>query len=104
MVPAWLPPSQLAWAYVTGAAQIAAGLAIVSGVQRGCAAMLLTSMYLIFGLIVHLPRVIADPAGAMAWAENGTNLVLAGAAWLLADSLVRARRGANTTNVNQYGA
>lgn len=92
MVPAWLPPSQLAWAYLTGAAQIAAGLAILSNIQARLAAILLTAMYLIFGLIVHLPRVIADPAGAMAWAENGTNLVLAGAAWLLADSLVRARR------------
>lgn len=97
MVPAWLPPSQLVWAYVTGAAQIAAGLAIVSGVQARLAAMLLTAMYLIFGLIVHLPRVVADPAGAMAWAENGTNLVLAGAAWLLADSLVRARQSATPT-------
>jgi uncharacterized membrane protein YphA (DoxX/SURF4 family) len=91
MVPAWLPPSQLVWAYVTGAAQIAAGLAILTGVQARLAAILLTAMYLIFGLIVHLPRVIADPAGAMAWAENGTNLVLAGAAWVLVDSLTRAK-------------
>ena len=92
MVPAWLPPAQLFWAYATGACQIAAGLAVVTGIRARLAAILLTAMYLVFGLIVHLPRVIADPSGAMAWAENGTNLVLAGAAWLLADSLARAGR------------
>ena len=89
-VPAWIPPSGLFWAYVTGACQIAAGLAVVSGIQARLAAILLTAMYLIFSLIVHLPRVIADPTGPMAWAENGSNLVLAGAAWVLADSLAKA--------------
>lgn len=90
LVPAWLPPSQMLWTYLTGAAQIAAGLAILSGVQARLAAILLTFMYLIFGLIVHLPRVIADPSGAGTWAENGVNLVLAGAAWILVDCLGKA--------------
>lgn len=92
MVPAWLPPSQLFWAYLTGAAQIAAGLAIASGLQARLAAILLTAMYLIFGLIVHLPRLIADPTGPLALAENGVNLVLAGAAWVLAETLIRGER------------
>ena len=85
MVPAWVPPTQLFWAYATGAAQIAAGLAIVSGIQARLAAILLTTMYLIFTLIVHLPRVIEDPSVPLRWAENGVNLVLAGAAWLLVE-------------------
>ena len=92
LVPAWLPPSPLFWTYLTGAAQIAAGLAILSGVQARLAAILLTAMYLVFGLIVHLPRVIADPSEVGAWAENGVNLVLAGAAWVLVDALGRAKR------------
>ena len=91
LVPAWLPPSPLFWTWLTGAAQIAAGLAIVTGVRARLAAILLTAMYLVFGLIVHLPRVIADPSGAGVWGENGVNLVLAGAAWLLADSLAAAK-------------
>ena len=89
-VPAWLPPSGLFWAYLTGACQIAAGLAVASGIKARLAAILLTIMYLIFGLIVHLPRAIADPSALGAWAENGVNLVLAGAALLLVDSLGRA--------------
>lgn len=92
LVPTWLPPSQLFWTYATGAAQIAAGLAVLSGVKARLAAILLTIMYLIFALIVHLPRVIADPSGAGIWAENGVNLVLAGAAWVLVDALARAQR------------
>jgi uncharacterized membrane protein YphA (DoxX/SURF4 family) len=89
LVPDWLPPSRIAWAYVTGAAQIAAGLAILSGVQARLAAVLLTVMYLGFTFLVHIPRVILHPATHGAWAENGTNLVLAGAAWLLAEMLSR---------------
>ena len=92
LVPAWLPPSQLFWTWVTGAAQIAAGLAILSGVQARLAAILLTIMYLVFGLIVHLPRIIAEPSLAGAWSENGVNLVLAGAAWALVDALGKTRR------------
>jgi uncharacterized membrane protein YphA (DoxX/SURF4 family) len=92
LVPAWLPPSQLFWTYVTGAAQIAAGLAIASGLKARLAAIALTAMYLGFGLLVHLPRLIADPSAPGRWAENGVNLVLAGAAWVLADSLANARR------------
>jgi uncharacterized membrane protein YphA (DoxX/SURF4 family) len=94
LVPAWLPPSQLFWAYLTGACQIAAGLAILSGVQARLAAILLTVLYLVFGLIVHLPRVIADPSASGAWSENGVNLVLAGAAWVLVDMLGRMGRSA----------
>lgn len=95
MVPAWLPPSQSFWTYLTGAAQIAAGLAILSGLQARLAATLLTAMYLGFGLLVHLPRLIADPSDPTRWAENGVNLLLAGAAWVLVDALVRAKgRGA----------
>ena len=91
LVPAWLPPSALAWTYFTGAAQIAAGLAILSGVQARLAAALLTAMYLGFTLLVHLPRVIASPSSLGAWGENGVNLVLIGAAWCLADALSRAK-------------
>jgi uncharacterized membrane protein YphA (DoxX/SURF4 family) len=91
LVPAWLPPSQLFWAWVTGICQIAAGLALLSGVKARLAAILLTAMYLVFTLIVHLPRVIADPSAIGAWSENGVNLVLMGAAWVLVDALGRWR-------------
>ncbi|MEO8926358.1 MAG: DoxX family membrane protein [Caulobacteraceae bacterium] len=92
LVPAWLPPSQLIWAWATGVAQIAAGLAVLSGIQARLAAILLTVMYVAFSVLVHIPSVIADPSRQDNWAENGINLLLVGAAWGLADSLSKAKR------------
>jgi uncharacterized membrane protein YphA (DoxX/SURF4 family) len=91
MVPGWIPPSQTFWAYATGAAQFAAGMAVLSGVRAQLAAMLLTTMYVGFGLLVHLPAVIRDPHNRMSWSENDVNLVLVGAAWCLAEWMSRRR-------------
>lgn len=87
LVPAWLPPSQVFWAQATGAAQIAAGLAMLTGVQARLAAILLTAMYAVFGLLVHLPSVIAAPTSVDNWTENAINLLLTAAAWALAEGL-----------------
>jgi uncharacterized membrane protein YphA (DoxX/SURF4 family) len=92
LVPGWLPPSQLFWTYATGIAQLAAGLAMLSGVKARLAAILLTIMYAGFGLLVHLPAIMAVPSSHEAWAENAINLLLVGAAWGLADALMQ--RGA----------
>ncbi|HEY8003020.1 MAG TPA: hypothetical protein VIE16_02265 [Phenylobacterium sp.] len=89
LVPAWLPPSQAFWGYATGVAHIAAGLAILTGVRARLAAILLTIMYASFTPLVHLPMLLADPSNHGVWVENATNLVLTGAAWVVADSLGR---------------
>jgi uncharacterized membrane protein YphA (DoxX/SURF4 family) len=91
LVPQWLPPSPEFWAYATGIGHIAAGLAIITGVQARLAAILLTLMYASFTPLVHLPMLVGDPSNRMAWTENAINLVLTGVAWVVADSL---RRGA----------
>jgi len=91
LVPKWLPPSQLFWGYATGVAHIAAGLAILSGVRARLAAILLTVMYASFTPLVHLPMLLAHPSDHGIWVENATNLVLTGAAWVVADSLARFR-------------
>ena len=90
-VPAWLPPNQMFWVYFTGAAAPAAGLAILSGVLDVLAARLLTLMYVIFGIFAHAPRIMAHPADAGTWSENNINLILIGAAWIVAESLARKR-------------
>jgi len=91
LVPAWLPPSQLFWGYATGVAQIAAGAAILAGVRARLAAVLLTAMYLVFQVLVHLRMLAADPGNHGIWVENATNLVLTGAAWVTADSVARRK-------------
>jgi len=87
LVPQWLPPSQAFWAYATGIGHIAAGVAILTGVQARLAAILLTAMYASFTPLVHVPMLLADPSKHMIWSENALNLALIGAAWVVADSL-----------------
>jgi uncharacterized membrane protein len=93
LVPSWLPPSQAFWGYATGVAHIAAGLAILTGVRARLAAILLTVMFASFTPLVHLPMLLADPANHGIWAENAANLAFTGVAWVVADSLARAKRG-----------
>ncbi len=92
LVPNWLPPSQEFWAYATGLGDIAAGVAILTGVQARLAAILLTAMFASFTPLVHLPMVLAYPSSHWNWAEGAITLALTGAAWVVADSLARPRR------------
>jgi len=87
LVPGWLPPSQEFWGYATGVAHIAAGVAILTGVQARLAAILLTVMYASFTPLVHLPILLAGPSSHFNWSENALNLALTGVAWVVADSL-----------------
>ena len=92
LVPRWLPPTQAFWAYATGIGHIAAGIAILTGVQARLAAILLTLMFASFTPLVHVPTLLADPASRWNWSENALNLALIGAAWVVADSLARPQR------------
>ncbi|HEY6482550.1 MAG TPA: DoxX family protein [Steroidobacteraceae bacterium] len=91
LVPKWLPPTPQFWAYATGVGHIAAGIAILTGVQARLAAILLTAMYASFTPLVHVPLLLADPASRWIWSENALNLALVGVAWVVADSLARPR-------------
>lgn len=93
LVPAWLPPSQEFWGFATGIFHIAGGLAIVTGIQARLAAILLTVMYACFTPLVHLPMVVAKPSDHYIWSENALNWILAGVAWVVADSLARTTDG-----------
>jgi uncharacterized membrane protein YphA (DoxX/SURF4 family) len=92
LVPKWLPPSQVFWGYATGVGHIAAGLALISGVQARLAAILLTVMYASFTPLVHVPLFLANPHSHRNWMENATNIVLTGSAWVVADALARRTR------------
>ena len=92
LVPHWLPPTQEFWAYATAIFHIAAGLAILTGVQARLAAILLTAMFAAFTPLVHLPMLLTDPASRAVWSENALNLALVGATWVMADSLTRGKR------------
>jgi uncharacterized membrane protein YphA (DoxX/SURF4 family) len=92
LVPKWLPPTQEFWGYATGVGFVAAGVAILTGVQARLAAILVTAMLASFALLVHEPMLLADHSSHMNWTESAENLAVIGAAWVVADSLARPRR------------
>ena len=89
LVPKWLPPSQVFWGYLTGAAFLLAGLAILSRIQARLAAILLTAMIATFTFLVHIRILFADHKIEFNWTELAINLAILGAAWAVADSFAR---------------
>jgi uncharacterized membrane protein YphA (DoxX/SURF4 family) len=80
-----------AWAYFTGTALVAAGLAILIGKLARLAAALSALEMALIGLIVWLPRVLAGGLGDFQRGEAVITLALSVAGWVVADSY-RERR------------
>jgi len=85
LVPKWLPPGQMFWVYLVGVSFVAAGLAVLSGIQARLASALVAAMLMVFAVLVHAPLLLKDPSH-LSWVMNAMNLSLAGAAWIIADS------------------
>jgi uncharacterized membrane protein YphA (DoxX/SURF4 family) len=83
MVPTWIPPNQIFWAYVTGAVHVATGLSLLSGIRSQLGATVLAAMMAVFVILVHIPRVVASPGEQLEWIMLGVALSLSGAAWLV---------------------
>jgi hypothetical protein len=49
--------------------------------------MLLTAMFVAFGILVHAPTIFIDPHTHINWAENAINFALIGSAWVIAASV-----------------
>ena len=82
LIPSWLP-YHVPLAYLTGAAHIAAGIGILSGLRL--AAILETVMTGLFTLLIWVPAV-ATQAGRSDWSELCVSAAITGAAWVVADS------------------
>ena len=92
MVPTWMP-AHLFTAYFVGIALLAAAASIVSTRLIRVAAPLLGTMFFIFVLALHIPRVVAHPADRFAWAVATRDLVFGLGAWTLWATSARGREG-----------
>src|SRR5882724_2737347 len=87
LVPKWLPPTQMFWAVTTTALFALAAVALLTNRMALLATRLLTMMLVIFGLLVWVPLLLADPHSLADWSETAETFAIAGAAWILADLL-----------------
>ena len=85
LVPSWMPVP-LAWAYLTGGAYLAAGVAVLTGRFAALAAGLATAQMALFTLLVWVPRVAFGKPEAAVASECVLSWALTVAAWVVADS------------------
>jgi uncharacterized membrane protein YphA (DoxX/SURF4 family) len=85
-VPKWLGVPMF-WAYFTGTAHCAAGLALLTGVLARLATKLFAVMISLWVLILHIPRVATTPRDRHEWLTLFIALSLSGVAWIMAGSL-----------------
>lgn len=88
---AWIP-WHLGWAYLTGAAFLAAAIAILSKARPAAsAAALSAAMMGVFTIMVWIPRVWSAPHERFQWTGLLISSALAAGGWVVADSYRRPR-------------
>jgi uncharacterized membrane protein len=85
LIPNWLA-GHLFWAYFTGCAFVAAGMAILIGLCARLAACLSALQIALFLLLIWMPIVASGSKVPFQWSETILNAALLAGAWMIADS------------------
>jgi uncharacterized membrane protein len=93
LVPRWIPGGGLFWAYLTGIAFIAAGLSIATKWLAPWAGILLGTMFLLWFLLLHAPRIVSFPRlhDPNEWSSAFIALGLSGGSWICARYFLQKR-------------
>ena len=83
LVPSWIL-GHLFWAYFVGIAFVAAALSIATQIKIGLAATWSGIMFLLWVLVLHLPRVAAALHNGNGWTSLFVALAMSGGAFMLA--------------------
>ena len=86
LVPAWLP-FRNSWAYITGAAQIAAGIGVLFSIAPRLAARLEAALLSVFTLLVWPPAILATPTSVPTWTEFLFSWAITAGAWVVAENI-----------------
>jgi uncharacterized membrane protein len=89
IVPSWIPAHRF-WVLLVGAALIAAALSIIVKRQAQLAATLLGIMLFLFVVLLHIPKVVANPGDRIAWAVALRDLAFSGGAFAFAGAQAKA--------------
>lgn len=100
LIPAWLP-WHLGWAYLTGAASIAASLGVMFAFWPRLAATLEAAMLSVITLLVWLPGLIAAPSNDSCIPFLMSAAIACGA-WAVADSYRGLRLGDGGVSISQH--
>jgi uncharacterized membrane protein len=89
LIPTWIPGSGLSWAYLTGIAFVAAGLSFATHWMSCWAGVMLGVMFLLWFLVLHLPRVMSYPRSRdpAEWSSAFIALGICGGSWIAATAL-----------------
>lgn len=85
LVPAWIPPSRVFWTWATTIAFFLAAVAMLADYKARLAVRLMGLMLFLFGFIVWVPLLVQHPQAHFNWSEFSLTMLIAGAAWVVAD-------------------
>jgi hypothetical protein len=86
LIPVWMP-GRLFWAYFIGVAFVAAALAIASGKLARLASTLLGTMFFLWVVMLHAPRVAGALHNSNEWTSLLVALAMSGCGFVVAGAL-----------------
>jgi uncharacterized membrane protein len=92
LIPAWIP-ARLFWAYFTGVAFIAAATSIATRMMLRIAGMLLGTMFFLWVILLHAPRVVGAPRNGDEVTSLLVALAMSGVGFALATALGNSQEG-----------